>query len=582
MTDKFTQYRATPVPVPARTLTWNMYGAGLENVGRAGRPETFPVPSPGPDQLLVRVDAVGMCFSDVKLIKQGGKHPKLYDRDLSHEPTRLGHEVALTVVEAGEKLRGRFRPGQRLGLQPDIYQGGRSTAYGYTIPGGLTQFHLLGPEVLDAEGACFVLPLEGDLGYAATALTEPWACVEGAYRQRRRLEPRPGGVMWLVGRPGDATAYTCSRGLEAPATFVLTDAPPAVAALVEKEAARRGAKVIRRDGVAPAGFAALSTELTGGAGFDDVVLLEPRSAEAVGAAGRVVARRGTLNLVGRTPLDGPVQVDVGRIHYDYTAYVGSPGPDLAASYGEARNRAELRDGGLAVYVGAGGPMGQMHVQRALELPGGPRTLLASDVNGERLAVVGKAFASLARERGKELVLFHQAPGAEPLREVVDRLSGGRGADDVIVSVPVGEVMADAARLMAPDGMLVLFAGVPNGTYAPLDLSAVYLHNAQYTGTSGSTLDDQRLVIRKALDHTLSPQRSVGAVGGLHAAVEGARAMMEGRFPGKILIFPQLPDLPLLSLPELAQRYPEVGGKLDASGGWTPEAEKALIERFWAP
>jgi len=82
-------------------------------------------------------------------------------------------------MRVGAGLEGRFQPGQRLALQPDIYQQGRSTAYGYTIPGGLTQYHLIGPEVLDAEGKSYVLPLPGDLGYAETALTEPWACVDG-------------------------------------------------------------------------------------------------------------------------------------------------------------------------------------------------------------------------------------------------------------------------------------------------------------------------------------------------------------------------------------------------------------------
>lgn len=121
-----------------------MYGAGLENMGRDGKPERFEVPEPGPDQLLVRVDAVGMCFSDVKLINQGSKHPELYNRDLAIEPTQLGHEVALTVMRVGSALEGSFQGGQRLALQPDIYQKGRSTAYGYTIPGGLTQYHLMG------------------------------------------------------------------------------------------------------------------------------------------------------------------------------------------------------------------------------------------------------------------------------------------------------------------------------------------------------------------------------------------------------------------------------------------------------
>ncbi len=91
----------------------------------------------------MRVDAVGMCFSDVKLIKQGGEHPKLYHRDLKTNPTRLGHEATLTVMKVGKNLQGQYHVGQRLALQPDIYdRDGRSTAYGYTIPGGLIQYHV--------------------------------------------------------------------------------------------------------------------------------------------------------------------------------------------------------------------------------------------------------------------------------------------------------------------------------------------------------------------------------------------------------------------------------------------------------
>src|SRR4051812_19780435 len=105
MPRSFELYQSPDAPVADTTLTWNMYGPGVESVGRAGQPERAPVPEPGDDQLLVRVDAVGMCFSDVKLIQQGGKHPKLYNRDLAIEPTRLGHEAALTVLRVGKNLR---------------------------------------------------------------------------------------------------------------------------------------------------------------------------------------------------------------------------------------------------------------------------------------------------------------------------------------------------------------------------------------------------------------------------------------------------------------------------------------------
>jgi L-sorbose 1-phosphate reductase len=580
MSSKFDYYTSPDAPVSERTWAWNMYGAGVDQIGRDGQPEQVPVPMPDDDQLLVRVDAVGMCFSDVKLIQQGGRHPKLYNRDLAREPTRLGHEVALTVLRVGTNLREHYRPGQRLALQPDIYVAGKSTAYGYTIPGGLTQFHLLGAEVLAADDGAYVLPVAGDIGYAEAALTEPWACVEAAYTQRRRLEPKPGGTLWIVGRPDDATPYRFERYLDAPNLIVLSDVPPAFASQIEDAA--DGRSVIRCDGLEPANYATLRDAVTGGQGFDDIILLDPRSAEAVSEAAKLIARRGTLNMVGRAPLDGLPLIDVGRIHYDYTAFVGCQGPNVADAYGEARNRCDLRPAGVALFVGAGGPMGQMHVQRAIELPEGPRTIIATDVNDERLAALERLFGALARERSKRFLLFNPTNADEPLAALVQRETAGAGADDVVVSVPVAALMAEAAQLMAPDGMLVLFAGVPNGTLAPLNLSDVYLHNAQFTGTSGSRLHDQALVIQKTTSGALSPNRSVAAVGGIEAAQEGVRAMVEGRFAGKVVIFPQVSGLPLMGLAELAARYPELAARLGPGGVWTAAAEAALIERFWRP
>ncbi|HEX5691978.1 MAG TPA: zinc-binding dehydrogenase, partial [Roseiflexaceae bacterium] len=281
-------------------------------------------------------------------------------------------------------------------------------------------------------------------------------------------------------------------------------------------------------------------------------------------------------------LDGMPQIDVGRLHYDYTAYVGTNGTDIAASYGEARNRAELLSGGVAVFVGAGGPMGQMHVQRAIELKTGPRAIVATDVNDERLATLDRMFSGLAEQRGKRLAIVNTSLPGNSLREVVMRETDGKGADDVIVSVPAAALMAEAGSVMGPDGMLVLFAGVPNGTYAPLNVSDVYLHNAQFTGTSGSRLSDQQLVIDKTIAGELSPNRSVAAVGGIEAAQDGLRALMEGHYPGKVVIFPQISGLPLTGLPELKERFPDVAAKLGPGDVWTPEAERALIEQFWKP
>ena len=554
-------------------------GPGIENIGRDGNPESFAVLEPGPDQLLVRVDSVGMCFSDVKLIRQGGAHPKLYNRDLLKEPTRLGHEAALTIIEVGENLADRYTVGERLAIQPDIYQDGISTAYGYTIPGGLTQFHLIGAEVLDADDGAYVIPVASELGYAETALTEPWACVEAAYTQRRRLEPKHGGTMWIIGSPNDTNEYEFSAGLDAPSLIVLSDAPESVKALV-KQLKRPGATAVEWNDVATDTFQKIKTDVTHGRGFDDIVMLNPTSAERVTEAARLIAFRGTFNFVGQTPLDGEPLIDVGRIHYHYTAYVGTSGPDIATAYGEARNRADLMPGGTAVFVGAGGPMGQMHVQRAIELTNGPSVIIATEVNQHRLDVLAERFAPLAEQAGKRLVTINPATADESLLEIIKKEGGTQGADDVIVSVPHAGLIEESARLLAPDGMLNLFAGVPNGTEAPLNVNSVYLHNLQLTGTSGSKLDDQRRVLEKAVSGELSPNRSVAAVGGIEAARDGVEAMMNGTYAGKVVIFPQISGLPLMGLAELVEKYPELAEELGEDLVWTPGAERILINIFW--
>ncbi len=576
MGEKYQAYRKLKYSIPEQSWTWNLYGAGLENLGRGGEPEPFSIPEPSDDQLLVRIDSVSVCFSDVKILKQGGSHPKLYHRDLANDPTRLGHEVSLTIVKVGKNLQDRYKPGQRLAVQPDIYQQGKSTAYGYTVPGGMVQFHLIGDEVLKTDTGACLLPLEEDMGYAESSLLEPWGCVMAAYTQRRRLTPKKDGVMWIIGQPGDSTAYTFSAGMDAPASFVLTDVPASVKELV----ASTGAKVIERNGLTPTDYEALSKELTNGVGFDDIVVLNPTSANTVSQIARFIARRGTCNLIGTKPLDGLVQVDLGRLHYDYIAFLGANSIDIAASYGEAHNRCELRAGGSTVFIGAGGPMGQMHVQRALELPNGPQVVIATEISDERLETLSNMFAPLAEKQGRKLLFFNPNSSKQSFYEFVMEATDHQGVDDVVVSVPVAALMEEGDTVMKPDGMMVLFAGVPNGTMGKVNLNNVYLSNAQYTGTSGLTIDDQASVMARRVAGTLSPGRSVAAIGGLETAAEAIESVIEGKYPGKVVIFPQIRNLPLTGLKELKERLPEVAEKLGEDLMWTNEAEEALIEKLW--
>jgi len=579
MEDVFGRYQDLEYPLPAETLAWNMYAAGTENIGKDGEPEKFPIPQPKDNQLLVRVDAVGLCFSDVKLLKLGGQHAKLYNRDLSKEPTRVGHEASFTVIEVGENLKKTYHRGQRLAIQPDIYQNQRSTAYGYTIPGGLIQYHLIGPEVLDADDGAYVVPVEEGIGYAEAALTEPWACVDAAYTQRRRLTPKSGGVMWIIGNADDTADYTFSNGLEAPAEIFLTDVHQGIRELVEAKK-NKGAQIIEVNHLAPDAFTAFSKQQTDGAGFDDIILLSPTDANLVSAAAKLIAFRGTLNIVGQQKLDGMVSIDAGRLHYHYTAYLGTQGPNISSAYGEARNRCDLKAGGAAVFIGAGGPMGQMHVQRAVEDKNGPELIIATEINAHRLRVLESIITPLAAANGKRFFGFNPETSKEPLAEFVREKNGGSLAEDAVVCVPVAPLMESSAKLLNPNGMLVFFAGVPVGTMIHVDISPLFLHNLQLTGTSGSSLEDQKMIMRKTLSGNLNTNRSVAAVGGMGAAVDGLNAMMSGEFAGKILIFPQITGLPLTGLDAFKDAYPHIAAALGDNNLWTPAAEQAMINSFW--
>jgi L-iditol 2-dehydrogenase len=71
-----------------------------------------PVPSPGPDEVLVRVASVGVCGSDVHYYRHGRIGPMVVTA-----PLILGHEVGGTIVEAGAAV-DRARVGQRVAVEP--------------------------------------------------------------------------------------------------------------------------------------------------------------------------------------------------------------------------------------------------------------------------------------------------------------------------------------------------------------------------------------------------------------------------------------------------------------------------------
>ena len=100
----------------------------------------------------------------------------------------------------------------------------------------------------------------------------------------------------------------------------------------------------------------------------------------------------------------------------------------------------------------------------------------------------------------------------------------------------------------------------------------YVKNGLYMiGTSGSTVEDMRIVLDKVNGKQLDTNASVAAVSGMKGAIEGLNGVDKQRFHGKVIVYPQLTDMGLIELPDLPSN---VTDHLK-DGVWTKEAEHEL-------
>ena len=173
---KLDALRQAKTTLPESYKAWQVFGAGLENVGKDRKPVSVPLRAPNANEVLLRVDALGLCLSDMKIIAQGGNHPRLRGRDLQKDPTVLGHECAATIVAVGDDWKNAFKTGQRFIVQADIYYKGVGYAFGYMIPGGLAEYAYLDERGLNGDEGCYLLPVRETTGYSEAALSEPGLC----------------------------------------------------------------------------------------------------------------------------------------------------------------------------------------------------------------------------------------------------------------------------------------------------------------------------------------------------------------------------------------------------------------------
>ncbi|TAN38034.1 MAG: alcohol dehydrogenase [Verrucomicrobia bacterium] len=525
------------------------------------------VHQPGPHQILCRVDVCGLCFSDLKLLKQFSAHVRktpilsgIAESALkeiasyvpNEAPTVPGHEAVVTVVAAGPGVT-HCKVGGRYLVQTDyrwLRTANSNGAFGYNLEGALQEYVLLDERVYVApDGQSMMIPITSDKSSSALALCEPWACVEDAYVVTERQTLKTGGRLLIVAdaKP-DACIVDKLLKATAPQQFACVSSfPPPPAALTMQ----------------PEKFSDLAAvpENT----FDDILYfganadtVEKLFAKLTGHGLLVICQCGMK--FGR-----PVTTAVGRVHYGGIRIVGTPGSEPSDALRSIPPTGEIRKGDKINVIGAGGPMGVMHVVRNLcqGVPG--VSIYAGDLSDERLAALTAIADPIAQKNNLGYHPYNAKTSAP----------AGVTFNYAAVMAPVPALVAAALAQAATRGIINIFAGIPATVSGPIDLDLYCAKGCYFVGTSGSTLDDMLALKRKVENGQLDTNVSVAAISGLEGAIEGIRAVEKQQIPGKILVYPACKGLGLTPLPSLGKTQPQVFQALE-NGLWTKRAEQALL------
>lgn len=550
-----------PKPVPQTTLAWRLYGTGLENFGDNDAPVELPLPPLKEDEILTKVEALGLCFSDIKIIRAGGSHPKLWHKDLAEHPLIVGHEAVLTILRTGSAVPLRYAPGQRFLIQCDIYVNGRSCAYGYGMDGGLTQYSIIDSRVWKGETESYLLPCPDNLPSLAAALLEPWTCVRAAYHIPHRSVPKEGGSLLLVTEPGSQAVYPAGRLFRGQKRITAVNFSENAVRALENEL---GTKVVR------------SENLPADGEFDDIVCIDLKDKETGEQALALAGDHAVISFSGDCGTE-KWAIDVGALHYKNRFYQGAAEGALDAAYAAPR-RQTLRKGGITWFPGGAGAMGQMHVELAILSSDAPSKILVSDMDTERIGHLRTKLAERAAERG--IVLEFLNPGTMTNEEFEQELAefAPHGFDDIIILVPSAKVVDQTLPHLADGGLVNVFAGIPAGETARIPVDRIIRKGIRFTGSSGSSTQDMKDALLAAERHEFEPQSALAAIAGFRAVKEGLKAVAAGTYPGKIVILPDCPDLPLTPF-DPAHMEPELAATLDTHGCYTAETEQYLRNRW---
>jgi len=197
----------------------------------------------------------------------------------------------------------------------------------------------------------------------------------------------------------------------------------------------------------------------------------------------------------------------------------------------------LKRDGVTVVIGAG-PMGRIHVDLAIAAR--PRAVIATARREERLRWLHETFGARAAAAGVALVTVGNEGDA--LARTVMEITGGAGADDIIVTAADAALMETVQHLVARYGVLDLFAGLqPGSEIIGIDERFVHYQEINITGSSGGGPWDVIETLRLMAAGEIDAGAHIGHVGDLAHAPELLEMARTGRVQGKAIIYPHRPS-----------------------------------------
>ncbi len=200
-------------------------------------------------------------------------------------------------------------------------------------------------------------------------------------------------------------------------------------------------------------------------------------------------------------------IDIGgvvKLEDDFSYEDAVLAEPLSCTLAAART-CRMKKGDSVLIIGAG-PMGLMHLKMAKWF--GCQVIIA-DLIDERLALAG-------RMRADHLINSDRDNLADQVKEITD----GRGADTVVISLGIPQIIEDSLKLTAKGGVCNIFGGPPPSEIK-LDPRWLHYQEITLTGTFASTpadfikslelIRDKSIIVSDLLSHRFTLDSFLDAV-----------------------------------------------------------------------